>query len=596
LVGHVRSALRDARRGFGDRASCVVAAILATHALLLAWIDYRNSPTIDEVAHLPAGISHLLFARFDLYRVNPPLVRSVAAIPVVVAGAKTDWSSYSFDPGNRAEFAVGDAFVKANGAKVFWYFTLARWACIPFSLVGGYFCYRWARWLYGPAPGIVAAALWSFSPNILGNAAMITPDAGAAALGVMCGYCFHRWLADPCWLRALTTGAALGFAELAKTTWIVLFPLLPALWLVWALVNHRTRTRRSRWPEARQLSAALLTAVYLINLGYGFEGSFRRLRDFKFVSSLLAGPEVEVRGGNRFAGSWLGCLAVPLPSSYLEGIDIQKSDFERGKLSFLRGEQRLGGWWHYYLYALTIKVPSGTLVLALLAAGLTARRGYSAGAMNEAVVVAPAIIVLLIVSSQTGFSRHFRYLLPAFPFAFVSVSKTARAVPLGHRSLGLVSAACLSWSIISAMAVYPHCLSYFNETVGGPMRGHSHLVDANIDWGQDLLYLARWTQAHSAAVPLYVSYFGTVDPKTAGIEAMPLPHEATAPGMPFATAAIAGPLKPGWYAISVNHLRAYRHWQARGNPDDSQFLRLLPVSRAGYSIYIYRVQPRATRP
>ena len=596
MVGHDRSALRDARRGFGDRASCVVAAILATHALLLAWIDYRNSPTIDEVAHLPAGISHLLLARFDLYRVNPPLVRSVAAIPVVVAGAKTDWSSYSIAPGNRAEFAVGEAFVKANGAKVFWYFTLARWACIPFSLVGGYFCYRWARWLYGPAPGVVAAALWSFSPNILGNAAMITPDAGAAAFGVMCGYCFHRWLADPRWLRAFTTGAALGLAALAKTTWIVLFPLLPALWLVWALVNRRTRTRRGRSSEARQLSAALLTAIYLINLGYGFEGSFRRLGDFKFVGRLFAGPGEQVPYGNRFAGSWLGYLVVPLPSSYLEGIDIQKSDFERGKVSFLRGEQRLGGWWHYYLYALAIKVPTGALVLALLAAGLTARRGFSAGAMNEAVVIAPAIVVLLIVSSQTGFSRHFRYLLPAIPFAFVSVSKIARAVALGHRSLGLVSAACLCWSMASGMAVYPHCLSYFNELVGGPTRGRSHLVDANVDWGQDLLYLAHWAEAHPAAVPLYVSYFGTVDPKLAGIEAMPLRHEATAPETPFATAKIADPLKPGWYAVSVNHLGAYRHWQASGNPDDSQFLRLMPVSRAGYSICIYRVQPHATRP
>lgn len=565
-------------------------AILATHAALLAWIDYRNSPTIDEVAHLPAGISHLLFARFDLYRVNPPLVRSIAAIPVVVAGAKTDWSAYSSDPRHRAEFAVGEAFVKANGGKVFWHFTLARWACIPFSLVGGYFCYRWARWLYGPAPGIVAVALWAFSPNILGNASMITPDAGAAALGVACCYCFHRWLVDPCWLRAFATGTALGLAELTKTTWIVLFPLLPALWLVWTLVNRRARTRRGQWSEARQLTALLFTAVYLINLGYGFERVFRPLGSFQFVSRALSGAEGRPAVGNRFNGGRLSRVRVPLPSSYLEGIDIQRAEFERGKFSYLRGEQRLGGWWYYYLYCIAVKVPAGTLVLPVVALGLSQpRRGFSAGMLNEAVVLAPALLVLLLVSSQTGFSRHFRYLLPVFPFAFVWISKAFRACPRRPRRLWYASLGCLLWSIASSMSVYPHSLSYFNEIAGGPPGGHNHLLDANIDWGQDLLHLASWKSNHPEVAKLYVSYFGTVDPSVAGINASPIVHKTLDARGEYELSKITGPLEPGWYAISVNHLRAYRHWKTRANPDDSRFLGYQPRARAGYSIYIYEI-------
>ncbi len=158
-----------------------VAALLLTHAGLLAWGAWRHSPAFDEVAYLPAGISHWEFGRFDLYCGNPPLVRMVAALPVLAAGAETDWSRYS----DRAEYAVGRSFMDANGQRSFWLFTLARWACIPFSLLGGYVCFRWARELYGAGAGLAALALWCFCPNMIGNGQLMTPDMGATALGFL---------------------------------------------------------------------------------------------------------------------------------------------------------------------------------------------------------------------------------------------------------------------------------------------------------------------------------------------------------------------------------------------------------------------------
>jgi hypothetical protein len=72
--------------------------------------------------------------------VNPPLVRLVAALPMVVVDPKNDWSSFTEAPYARPEFSLGTAF--ANGFETFWHFTLARWACFPFSLIGGRYCYR----------------------------------------------------------------------------------------------------------------------------------------------------------------------------------------------------------------------------------------------------------------------------------------------------------------------------------------------------------------------------------------------------------------------------------------------------------------------
>ena len=60
--------------------------------------------------------------------------------------------------GARSEFDIGQRFHhRPTASASFWFFTWARWACIPFSLLGGYVCYRWARELYGDWPGAAGA-------------------------------------------------------------------------------------------------------------------------------------------------------------------------------------------------------------------------------------------------------------------------------------------------------------------------------------------------------------------------------------------------------------------------------------------------------
>ena len=95
-----------------------MALLLGLHAALLAWSAYRHSPIVCEVGHLPAGLSHVQLGRFDLYRVNPPLVRCVAATAVALVGANTDWTRYDTDPLRRAEYEVGQDFLRAQPGAV----------------------------------------------------------------------------------------------------------------------------------------------------------------------------------------------------------------------------------------------------------------------------------------------------------------------------------------------------------------------------------------------------------------------------------------------------------------------------------------------
>ncbi len=570
----------------------LVVALLMVHASLLAWTAYRDSPAWDEVGHLPAGISHWHFGRFDLFYVNPPLVRMVAAVPVVLAGPKTDWSRYSNQSSARSEFAVGASFVAANGKRSFWYFTLARWVCIPFSLLGGYVCFRWARELYGNRAGLLALTLWCFSPNVIAHGHLITPDMGATALGVAAAYLFWRWLKGPSWRTAFAAGAVLGLAELAKTSWIVVFGLWPALWLAWRWPQRGELSRPVWFSEGRQLAVILLLGVYLVNLGYGFEGSFQRLGDFQFFSKTLTvvaeeGP-VEGSRKNRFVGTWLGAAPVPLPKTYVMGIDQTKREFEDKKLSYLRGEWRFGGWWYYYLYALAIKVPLGTWILVLLGLMVgTFRSGYAGAWRDELILLAPIAVILVLVSSQTGFNHHLRYVLPVFPFTFIWMSKVARAVDFKHWKVASLGAVAVLWSVTSSLWVYPHSLSYFNELVGGPSGGHFHLHNSNSDWGQDLLYLKRWLDEHPEARPLGLAYdLPLVDPRIVGIDYKLPPSVGNAELRPSpGSGESLGPL-PGWYAVSVNRIHS-------PNKEYDYFLRFREVAKAGYSINIYHISPKA---
>jgi len=568
----------------------VIAAMLVVHAVLLGWGAARHSPTTDEIAYLPSGLSHWQLGRFELANVSPPLVRLVGSIPLLIEGPVTNWN-YQVGPGLNECHAVGQRFVIANGAKSVWLFTIARWACIPFSLLGLWACSAWAKSLYGGRAGVLAGLLWCFCPNILAHGQLVTPDVGAAAMGIWAGYTFWRWTQEPTLRRALMAGAALGLAELTRTTFLLFFPLWSLLWAISTACRSLEGARRGR--TAGQLALLFVVALFLVNDGYLFEGSGTRLGQYEFVSASLGGKRpIRVPSGNRFRGSFLEHIPVPLPQDYVLGIDLQKQRFEDPSFSrsYLHGEWRNGGWWYYYLYAFAVKVPIGTLVLF----GLAALTRFSSWRVRpdwrtDVFLLLPPLAILALASSQTGFNRHFRYVLTAFPFFFVWASQLAAAIRRAGPWIRCIAGAACVATVTSSLWTYPHSLSYFNELVGGPRQGHAHLLSSNISWGQDLLYLKEWLDAHPEARPFHLAYAATFPPEALGL-AFPLPPPGPSgrdvSRQDLLTDANLGP-RPGWYAVSVDFLRGDTF------PRDAKceyFLRFKPVALAGYSLYIYHLQ------
>lgn len=580
----------------------ILVGLLSVHALLLGYGAAIHAPGWDEVGHLPAGISHWQLGNTDLYRVNPPLVRMLATLPLMGIEWDLPWA-WSSAPLARPEFGLGRELWTRHGAAAYWYLTYARWAVIPLSLLAGLVIFRWSRDLYGGAAGLLAVSLWCFSPMVLTNAQLITPDVGSAALGALAGYAFWKWLHDRSADIAWMAGILLGLAQLTKFTWIILYLLWPTLWALHFLRDRRSYREAWRWPEGGQLVCILALSLLVINIGFAFEGTMTRLGDYRFVSATLTGTSSQdrprgERTGNRFSDSWPGRLPVPLPSNYVLGIDRQKYDFDSSNyMSYLRGEWRDRGWWYYYLYGLAIKEPVGFIVLALMAGRMTARRRDFW--RDEGVLLAPAALVLVLVSSQTGFNHHLRYVLPAFPFAFIWMGKLwGRAddseSPVRDRWRRRAAAVMLACGIAPSLYVYPHSHAYFNSLVGGPMRGHEHLLDSNLDWGQDLLLLADWAERHPQMKLDGVAYSLSHLLPRADVG---LPDEHPPKGyQPGDYSQRAGGVadrdafgpRPGLWAVFVRPL----HDQ---HPNFHYFQFFEPIEVLGYTVYIYQLDEEDVR-
>jgi hypothetical protein len=577
-------------------------SLLALHVALL-WIGVRrNFVTVDEACHIPSGLAHWQTGWFVPYRVNPPLPRMVATLPVLPAAPTIAVGSTGDSPGYRPEWSLGPEFATTAGPRYFELVCLARLAGMGWSLAGAWLVWVWARELYGNASGCLGVGLWCFGPNILAHAEIVTADLPAAVAGLAATYFFWRYLRQPSWGKALGAGLLLGLAQLTKYTLLVLYGAWPLLALLyWA--GRRSPGGESRWRAcASQATAIALLSVLVINFGYAFRGSGRSLGEYSFVSRLFresVAPDSSEGGvrhvGNRFADSWLGRVPVPLPADYLLGIDIQRADFESSWACYLDGRWEQGGRWYFYLYALALKVPVGTLALVAGGFVLALVRHPAAGKWrDEALLWIPALFLLVLVSSQTGIN-YFRYLLPAFPFAIVGAAKMGYFLQPGRWHVGVPVLGLLGWTVGSSLAVQPHPLAYFNELAGGPSNGHAHLVDGDLDWGQDLLDLKEWLDEHPEARPLGLVYFNVIDPRVIGLDYYlpPLREHSSCIGD------CAPALAPGFYAVSATLLRGKSFPAPTGqgafenlpvNACDV-FAGRLPVARAGYSIFIFHVQP-----
>jgi 4-amino-4-deoxy-L-arabinose transferase-like glycosyltransferase len=540
------------------------------HASLLAYFDASNSATFDEPAHLAAGIEYWQHGDFTIYSLSPPLLRLWAAVPALLAHAHSPPTTREIPrPIVERHWLYADDFLAANSSRFEFLLFVARLGMIPISCFAGWVVYIWARDLYGPRAGAAACAMYCLNPSILAHGCLVTTDVGTAAAMLAACWLWWRYCRRPSWPGWALVCVAVVAAHLCKFTAVLLWPMLLAMAIPFAL----RRPRR----EIGKFSAAWLVlavaSLLIINALYGFSGTFGGLGSLKFQSAFMQTIQHRLPAG----------FPSPVPRLILEGFDAQKFDTELGYQGFLFGEIYSKSRWYYYPVALACKLPVSMMLLLAAAAVSTIVRRKTADPSGKTAELSLLLAVAVFAAGVAllgDVNIGTRYLLPAFPLVFILV---ARLWAIDWRFL-LPRAVFLPWLrdlLLAGLAlemlwVCPHFISFVNFAFGGPSNGWRLLSNSDFDWGQGLLDLRKWMNDNHVPTVTFI-YFGYVDPKVYGIQ-----YSSTESKPYFATSTyflnglngkvLVAPGAHQWWQMSY-----YRQLQVRPR-----------TATAGPTIFIYR--------
>lgn len=523
------------------RVVALVLTLVAADAIANTYASFSN--TLEEPAHLAAGMQWLTTGRYDEDIAQPPLGRIAAAIGPYARGDRSLGTADS--PTGQGLHLLG------TGAHYQATLSLARLGELPFFLLLCGVVWAWGRRLTDERGGALALLLLAANPNVLGHAGLATPAIALAATAAAALFAFACWLDSPGPVQSLALGIAIGLAgatDYAALSYLALG--LPAMYALRRGVSGRTPL----WPEGRVWRAPVAIGVLLaaaIATGWAL---------YRFD----VGPVVE--------GSW---LRVPAPI-WFRGLAAYFTDTTKGAPAFLFGATSADGWWFYYPVALLVKTPLPLLLLSVLGMASAVGQLVRQDRWQMAAPLCGMIAVLVaaaIGNDDSGVAR----VLTVFPLlAVVGGSGAvavwdhgARTVP-GLRFGRIAVAVTLGAAVLVPMRAHPDHLAYFNPIAGDePER---LLVDSNLDWGQDLYRLAAVIKRmHIDSIR--IAYFGSAPLDAAGVHHARLLEPGDRPR--------------GWIAASETMLAGV------GGDGAYEWLNeLRPVGRVGSSIVLFYVPPR----
>ena len=517
---------------FTDRRFLIPAA-LAVLVLLFGFRCYRTwrvfNDTADEAVHIEAGLEFLQTRHYTREAQHPPLARVILAIPPYTAGLRysVHWPLWT---GSSPAFYWRTLSLARLGNLV--------WA--PFLIA---YVYLWGRRLHGPAAGLAAATLVSFSPNLLAHASLATLDFGAATAIFVASYYFWRWSEDPKMANCLLAALAFGVAILIKFSALM---ILPPIAFAFFLTSH---SRLSSLLSLLSSVSFVAVVALLVWAAYLFEVGRLSTPQFQPAQGSF-GQNLE----HRVAGL-VGDHDIPAPRFWRGVLDVIGHN-AHGHQTYLLGRLGQYGWWYYFPVALALKstLPMLAVVgLSLVACGLRGQRLYP--------LLAAAM--LLVVCMASSINLGVRHILAIYPFFAVLAS----GLFVAKGWLRITVLVLLLWHAGESVAAHPDYLAYFNETVRG--REDQFLLDSNLDWGQDLERLRRYLVEHNIT-SVYLSYFGRADPARIGIPGI----QPLTPG-----------LRPkGWVVVSKAHIAGLA---LPGGHGLTWLKTYPPTARIGKSILVY---------
>jgi hypothetical protein len=557
-----------------------VAALLLAHLLIVNHALREKSATWDEPLWLWQGMSYW-HGDFRFSAEGGSLPQRFATLPLLL------------DPGThriQEETGAGttprlDRYFPFRGDNDPAH--ILRLARLAMSFVSAGLClavFLVSRRLFGLRGGLLSLAVCAFSPVVLAHGGLVTVDAWSALFFLLATHAFALTMERLTWPRLAGLCLATAGLILGKTSAPLILPVWAGI-LLMRLLQPTAWTGRlgSRHLKPASTQAQVLARAFgiLVVVGlcswaaiwtaYGFRSAplptmtaaDAQAHDAQFAAGMDAlarkspGLAKIARAAHRTG---------VLPDPFLHGFMRMASLLSRW--SFLDGEMHLGGRLDYFPKCFLYKTPLpviallGTACLAMGLAGWSGIRRVQVGRLHPGQArrllrrAFPYLVFVLIYglfSITSPMNIGERHLLPLYAQAFVLIGVLARLprwLPARRAAATSLIAASLLWLGTDAIRSHPHHLAYFNPIAGGPDNGYRHLVDSNLDWGQDYLGLKQWLEAHNpdGKELAYFLYFGDVSPTDLHVPAFPVESFQDRETRVY-------PLRPGLYAISATMLQ-----------------------------------------
>jgi len=513
-----------------------VAALTLIAVLRVAATHEEYAATLDEPIHIASGFEWY-DGHYATDLTHPPLARVVCALPLRFLRLSAPRPSNMVEQGNQLLYARGvERYVETLAT--------ARRGNLTFLVLGVIMVALWAERLFGRGVALMAVALYTLHPLVLAHAGLMTTDMAVAATLPLALFALDLFLEQPTRHRTVLLGVAIGLGALSKFTFFVYFP--PCAVVLWSGGRLARRTRISRQAESLPLhKTAAAIAIALLVLWAGYRFHFTRVTDPNTIVD--AAPKVLQPLAKRIAH-------LPLPAPELiEGMAQVKLHDKLGHGGYLLGREYTNGWWPYFTVVLFYKSPIPWLIFAAWGALLLRRRP----------LLVLLSLVILIVASTSAINIGARHILPLF--ALLSIVAGYAVLDVWRKARDVFSrtavVALLGWLVIGVAVAHPDYLPWFNEAAGHvPSRV---AVDSNLDWGQDVLRLAKVVEH------LHSAFFTPLRIDVHGIHATGL-----RPYVPV----------QGWVAISEHQLRF-----AEDSGDYAWLSTYRPVQMVGKSIRLYYV-------
>ena len=478
----------------------------------------RESQTWDEANHIFAGYRSWTDADFGLNPEHPPLLKLMAAAPLLWSQPKA--------PALEGRFFKEDAFL---GGKEFLYqndaekiLSRTRTFAATLTLLTAFVVFVATKEMFGAGAAFIALALLTFDPNLLAHGALITTDVGLACFMFLSVYMFYRFVKSPSALRLILAGLSVGLVLAVKHTGLLIVPILFLLTLC-EIIFCTDRTNRKNF--SRQ-SLKLFGSLALITLiGWPVLWSFYGFRYDARPKGLQMNPPLdEYVQGLKASEAWPISTAARLrilPESYLYGLaDVRLT--ANYYTSYVLGKVYAHGVWFYFPVAFLIKSTVGVLALFLLSLGVIATRRLH-GRREIFFLVVPVIFYLL-VALTVGMNIGVRHILVVYVFLYVLIGGTMWTLISRSRKWAYAVGVCLLAHAASSVMAFPNYIPYGNELWGGPSQTYKYLTDSNCDWGQQLKSVKQYLDGRGVKECWFV-YFaaGVADPSYYGIPCKPLP-------------------------------------------------------------------------